>query len=123
MSDTLLVALVFVILLGFEWRYRRKILRLVAVVLALVVWWFVQPSITTAARRASAVPADERVRVLRGDTLSEYMSGVDIMREYVVEHFDADAGTRRVVLSVLVWLACTPVFRRETGSGQVPPPA
>ena len=113
MSDTLAVALIFAVLLGLEWRYRRRSLRLGTVVLALVVWNFAQPSITVAGRRASAVPPEQRVRVLAGDTLSEYMSGVDVMREQMLLQFEAGAGILLLTLGVLVWLACTPAFRRE----------
>jgi len=122
-TDTIVVALVSAILLGLDWRYRRRSLRLGTVILALVVWYVVQPSITVAGRRATAAGPEERVRVLRGDTLSEYMSGVDIMREYVIQANEEDRDIRLIALGVLAWLACSPAFRRDPAPEQVPPPA
>jgi hypothetical protein len=116
-TTTAALALIFAGLLGLEWRYRRRSLRLVSIMLALVVWWlFGGPNYTIAGRRASAASAEERIRVLRGDTLPPYFAGVDIMREYLLESEEEGAGPRRLALGVLVWLACTPVFRREAST-------
>ena len=109
------LVLIFAGLLGLEWRYRLKSLRLLTVLLALVVFWlFGGPNYTTAGRRASVASPEERVRVLAGDTLSEYMSGVDIMREFLSESERENSGPRGVALGALVWLACSPMFRRES---------
>ncbi len=94
MIDTLIVALVFAALLALEWRYRRAWLRLGIVALAVVVHVVATPSITVAARQARAAPPEARVRIFWGDTLSEYMSGVDLMREYMADQFDLTAGVR-----------------------------
>ena len=89
--------------------------------LALVVWWmFGGPNYTIAGRRASAASTEERIRVLRGDTLPPYFAGVDIMRQYLLESEEGSAGPRRLALGVLVWLACTPVFRRQAPTREAP---
>ena len=68
----------------------------------LVVWWmFGGPNYTLAGRRASAASAEERIRVLRGDTLPPYFAGVDIMRQYLLESEEESAGPRRLALGVL----------------------
>jgi hypothetical protein len=40
------------------------------------------------------------------------MSGVDLMKEYVVQQFEADRDIRLIVMGVLIWLASSPAFRR-----------
>lgn len=116
-----IVALVFAVLLALEWRYRRAWLRLGIVALAVVVHVVATPSITVAARQATAAPPEARVRIFWGDTLSEYMSGVDQMREYMADQFDLTAGVRRVTLGVLVWLACEPGMRPPRSSRHAGP--
>ena len=123
MTETIVVSLVFAALLGLEWRYQRRRLRLGTVGLALLVYAFAQPSVTVAGRRASAAPPEARIRILRGDTLSEFMSGVDLMREYLVQQLSARADLRLLALGVLVWLACSPALRRERVLRHGPPSA
>jgi hypothetical protein len=110
---TLILALVFAVLLGLEWRHRRRGLRLGTVALALIILWLAQPNITAAARRASAAPPEARIRVYGKDTLSAYMSGVDLMREYVSEQYNAAGAQRALALGTLAWLAASPAFRRR----------
>jgi len=112
LTITVVVGLVFATLLWLDWRYRRTALRLGTIALAIVVWWFAQPNITNAARRASAAPPEARVRVFWGDTLSEYMSGVVVMREYIVQELEAASDFRLMAGGVLVWLACSPTLQR-----------
>jgi|1185.fasta_scaffold09735_3 hypothetical protein len=111
---TSVIALMFAVLLGLEWRFSWRTVRVGIIILALIVYWVFPtgPNYTIAGRRAMAVPVDERIKVLRGDTLSEYFTGVDIMREYLRES-EGSSGPRLIVLGALVWLACVPVFRRE----------
>ena len=118
---TWILALVFAVLLGLEWRYRRRSLRLGTVALALMVLWLAQPqpNITVAARRASAAPPEARIRVYGKDTLSAFMSGVDLMREYVSDQYTWDAE-RALALGTLAWLAASPAFRRERMLSQTP---
>jgi hypothetical protein len=122
-NETITVALVFVALLGLDWRYRRTSVRLGTVALALVVWWFAQPGYTTAARQASAAGPAERSTQLRGEPLSEYMSGVDTMYKFVLEQDEQYADIRLLTLGVLVWLAGAPVVRREREPKQATPRA
>ena len=116
MNETVLVALVFAVLLGIEWRYRLRSVRLGTAGLALVVWLFAQPNYIGAARRVSVAPPEERITTLRGDTISEYLSGVTTMLEAIDDVNGAYATIRLLALGVLVWLACTPAFRRAPGS-------
>lgn len=78
----------------------------------LVVWLFVQPNHTAAARRVSVAPPEDRVTQLRGDSVSEYMSGVATMVEAINEQAGEYAEVRLLALGVLFWLACSPAFRR-----------
>lgn len=122
MSATGVIALMFAVLLGVEWRYSWRSVRTGIVMLALVVFGVFPtgPNYTIAGRRATAVPLNERVRVFNGDTLSQYVTGVVIMREFLQES-EQSSGPRLIVLGVLVWLACSPVFRR--GLARPSPPA
>jgi hypothetical protein len=123
MTETVVAATIFGILLWLEWRYRHRSVRVGTVMLALVVWWFTQPSITVAARRASALAPEARSMELRGEPLSEYMIGVETMRRFLVEQYQADSDVRLIVLGVLVWLSCSPVFRRHAAPNQITPAA
>lgn len=116
MNETTLLALVFAVLLWLEWRYQLRSVRIAAAVLALVVWLFAQPLPHGAARRAiAAQPAERVTRIANGPPLSEYASGVLTMEDAVVEDMKADDNVRLLSLGVLVWLACSPVFRRGRG--------
>jgi len=50
------------------------------------------------------------------------LSGVATMREAVLEQVEAGSEIRLLVLGVLVWLACSPVVRRERAPKQLPLP-
>lgn len=116
MNETMLVALVFAVLLGLEWRYRLRSMRVGVASLALIVLWFAQPLPHRAARRAFSAPPAERVTELRGSPLSEYMSGVLTMEQAVAEDARMDAGARLLCVGVLFWLACSPALRRARPS-------
>lgn len=111
MYETVGLGLVFAVLLALEWRYRLKSVRLVAALFALLVWLFVQPSPTRAARRALALPEDERVTTIRGSRLSEYAIGVRTMERAVGDDAMMFDGERLLSVGVLLWLACSPVLR------------
>ena len=113
MIETIIVASAFAILLGLEWHYQSRMVRVGTVTLALVGWMYAQPSYTVAGRRASSAPSEMRVTQLRGEPLSEYLSGVATMRRAVIEQVEARSEIRLMALGVLVWLACSPVLRRE----------
>lgn len=112
MREMVLVALIFAVLLGVEWRYQLSSVRLGTAMLSLVVWLFAQPNYTTAARRVSVAPPEERVTQLRGAPISEYVSGVATMVEAIDEASEERAGVRLLALGVLFWLSCSPVLRR-----------
>ncbi len=113
MSLTAAIAVVFAILLGLEWHYRFRSLRLAAALMALVVWMSLQPLPTRAARRALAMPDSQRVtQRSNGDPLSGYDSGVRTMEQAVAEDIALEANERLLAVAVLLWLACSPVIRR-----------
>lgn len=104
----------FAVLLGFEWRYRLRSVRITAAVLALASGLFAQPLSNRAARRVIAAPMAERVtRTPDGTPLSDYESGVLTMEEAVVEDVMMGAPVRLLSVGALFWLACSPVFRRR----------
>ena len=112
MTATTLLALVFLVLLGFEWRYQRRKFRLGAALLALIVLVFAQPNYTRAARRAVVIPPAQRVtQNSHGTPVSEYVSGVRTMKQAVVDDSDMGANARLLGVAVLMWLACSPAFR------------
>jgi hypothetical protein len=111
MNATTLLALFYAVLLGLEWRYRLKSLRLGTASLALAVLFFAQPSSTQAARWAIGAGPAERITQL-GSQLSEYESGVATMKLAVEEDAKMGAAARLLGVVVLFWLACSPVIRR-----------
>jgi len=113
LTETILIALMFAVPLGFEWRYQLRSLRLGTAILSLVVFLFAQPNYTSAARRVSGAPPAERITQLRGSLISEYESGVLTMYEALDDVHDASANIRLLSLAVLTWLACSPALRRS----------
>jgi len=103
----------FAVLLWLEWKYQIRSLRLVALSLSLVVLFFAQPGYTRAARGALVTPPAERVTHVRGEVLSEYVSGVRTMERAVGEDAKMGANARLLSLGVMLWLASTPLFRRK----------
>ena len=116
MTDTIIVVLVFGVLLALEWRYRIKTVRLGTALLAVIVWIFSQPNPTRAARRAIAMSPAERVTVIHGSQLSEYASGVATMEQAAGDDAMGYDKERLLSVGVLLWLACSPVFRRTAVS-------
>jgi hypothetical protein len=115
MSATIIVAAAFAVLLGLEWRWRRRGLRVGTALLALAVLYYFQPAYPSARRRVLGTPSTERVTLnpVGGghDSLSEYHSGVYTAMEWV-EHYDGvGAGARFVAVGALFWLACSPALR------------
>ena len=122
MNETILLALVFAALLGLEWRYHLKSVRLGTAALALGVWLFVQPNPTRAARRALDTPPAERVTEIAGTPLSEYAIGVRTMEQAAGDDAMMFVTDRLMSVGVLFWLACSPVFRgpRRPAFGEPP---
>jgi hypothetical protein len=115
-NDTAIVVAVLVALLGLEWRYRRKLMRVGTALLALAIYFFYQPSYTSARRRALGTPPAERVTMSpvagsETDALSGYDSGVYTTMRWVVYYHDFGAGARLAAIGALLWLACSPAFR------------
>jgi len=110
--DTGLFLALFVILLGLEWRFRRRGLRVGAILLALAVLAFYQPNYTVARRRALGTPPAKRVTQIpfHGERVSEYESGVYTTMEAVSDAAGFGSGARLVAAGALVWLACSPAL-------------
>ena len=111
--------LFFVVVLALEWRYRLRSLRLGAVGLALAgLSLFGLPPIHGAWRVAIGTPSAERVKSWAPFTdpganpMSDYASGVSTMERAVADMFRETASVRWFTIGVLVWLACSPAFRR-----------
>ena len=112
MNATLLVGLAFAVLLGLEWRYRIRSVRMGAALFALVVLSFAQPLTRRAARRALLAPPPERVTQLRGSPVPEYVSGVLTMEEFFADEAEKESDARLLAIGALFWLACSPAVRR-----------
>lgn len=106
------LAAIIILLLGIDWRYRRRSIRLSVILLTLVLLFFVQPSLYRAFRRAVLAPPAERVTSTQSRKLSEYESGVYTMKQAYTEEIQANAIKNRVGLAVLVWLAASPILVR-----------
>lgn len=116
MTETILIATVFVVLLGLEWRYRLRSLRVGTALLAIGLWLFAQPSATRAARRALEMSPAERVtEIAGGEPLSEYAVGVRTMEQAVADDARMFANERLLSIGVLFWLAFSPVLRGARG--------
>jgi len=120
-SETIIVVLVFAVLLGLEWRFRLRSVRLGTALLAVLVWVYAQPNPTRAARRALDTPPAERVTEIRGNRLSEYAIGVRTMERAAGEDAMMFDTERLLSVGVLFWLACSPVFRRAHAASATEP--
>ena len=121
MNATLILTAGFAALLALEWRYRRAGLRLAAALFALAVLFVCEPNLTGARRQALSAPLSERVTrsPLAGSetqVLSDYQSGVYTTMQFAVQDLGYGGGCRLAAVGTLVWLACSPVFRRAPGS-------
>src|SRR4051812_9913410 len=105
--ETGVIASAFVLLLGLEWRYRLRYLRLGAVVFAIAVLALYQPVYGAAERNAYLTPPAQRItRVpqgVEGDALlSDYQSGVLTMSRTVGYAVRVNSGIRTVAVGALV---------------------
>ena len=117
------------VIVVLEWRYRLRSLRVGAILLAGAMLWFFQPSAHAAWRRAISTPSSQRVTHAGGlgsdslgPLLSEYQSGVYTMYEAVADNAASYANERLLALSVLFWLAFSPVLRPTSGVSRVQTP-
>ena len=121
--DALVLAGVFVVLLGLEWRYARRALRVGTVLLALLVLAFYTPNYTGARRRALGAAREQRVSPPGIDSVGDYARGVYTMSETVGEAAEFGWAARLTALGALTWLACTPAFRSSRASAAPVPDA
>jgi|ERR1041385_529487 hypothetical protein len=110
MSWTLGIALAFLVLLFFEWRMKSRILRLLAIVMALGVFGFSTPSPYRALRHAV-----EREHVTQNlwvpeRRATEFESGLFTMYQAMVDDTEMGARDRAVSFGVLTWLAFSPIL-------------
>jgi hypothetical protein len=113
MDTAYFLALAFAVLLGLEWHFGLKSLRVGTVVLSLATLIFFQPGYRRAARHALDMPVRERIAQVNGNVLSGYESGVLTMEDAVAEDSRTGRNARWLAITVLVWLACSPVLRRN----------
>jgi hypothetical protein len=114
--ETIVVATIFVLLLGLEWRYRLRRLRVGTALLSLVVLALSQPNYTGAQRRALATPPAERItEVEYHGPISAYESGVYTTMREVGGAAGVTANIRLAAVAALVWLACSPALRQPRG--------
>lgn len=119
--DTTLFVAIFAVLLGLEWRYRRRDLRVGAVLLALAVLAFYHPNYTTARRRALSMPRAERITSIGdGRPVSDYESGVYTTIQAVGDAAAFGEGARLAAVGALVWLACSPTLWQARGPSNAP---
>lgn len=120
--DALVIAVVFVVLLGLEWRYRSRGLRVATALLALLVLGVYAPNHTGARRRALGASRSEWVLPGIG-AVADYERGVYTMSQTVREAADFGWAARMTALGVLTWLACAPTRRpaRSLGGTEVEP--
>jgi hypothetical protein len=124
--DTIVFVCTFALLLGLEWRYHRRRLRVGAVLLALAVLAFYSPNYTTARRRALSTPPADRITWVHApeEPVSAYESGVYTTIEAVVDAAAFGFGARMAAVGALVWLACSPALRETRPSpGELEPPS
>ena len=117
--ETIVIALVFLVLLGLDWRYRRRSMRLGTVAFALIVWMFSQPNVTIAGWQVTRM-AHKSDSTPSAEPLSEYFRGATAMREAVLEQDDASSDRRLLAVTVLSWLACSTSFRQARADSQTP---
>lgn len=120
LNEALVVGLPFVLLLGLEWRYRIRSVRVGSAVLAVALLFFSRANTHAAWRRAMDTPVAERETHYPtttpgevGRQLSEFESGVFAMRRAVIGESAGYEGTRWIAAGVLFWLACSPAFQRS----------
>lgn len=113
MLEAAATAGVLVGLLAMDWRSSQPLARVLALLFCLVLWWYSLPNFTIAGRRASVASAPARVANPRGDSLSEYYSGIAAMRDAMESQQSETFLLRLYAIGGLSWLAFAPVLRRH----------
>lgn len=111
MTMTMALAGLLLVLLVVEWRLRLKLVRALAIGVALVTLFFAQPLVHRAARAAISTLPSERVTQFGDRPATDYESGILTMERAVAADARIGANARRLALFVLVWLAFTPILR------------
>ena len=116
--DALLIVWILVLaaLLILDWRLKWRTIRVVLVLMALLQLWFSQGNLTSAVRSAMLAPPEQRVTTIGGidsAKLDDYRSGVLTMAEAIERQGDAGALHWTIAVTVLVWLAISPIISRR----------
>ena len=108
-----IMLLILTALLCLDWWRRSRLARVCAVVVSLVVLFFSGPVPGRAMRTVVGLSRAERVTEIRNwGLLSDYHSGVMTMERAMHDDIDIGRRERQLSVSVLVWLAVSPVLRR-----------
>jgi hypothetical protein len=116
MIEAVATAGVLVGLLAMDWRSRKPLARVLALMLCLALWWYSLPNFTIAGRRASVASTAARVATMKGDSVSEYYSGIATMRDAMESQQSETSLLRLLTIGGLAWLAFSPVLRRDGAS-------
>jgi len=125
MDATLVIwIIVLAALLVIDWRRKWSAVRILVVLMALFQLWFFHPMPYRAARELVALPHDQRVTTWGGhDSLrvDDYTSGILTMARAAQRQIDRGSLDRIIAVSVLVWLAVSPIIpRRRSRSSPKP---
>ena len=109
---------VFAVLIVIEWRWRLRSVRLATALFAVYVMWWWSAPLTTSVRTAIAAQHAARptARVThssaRNVDYNEYESGVYTLAREIREDNERVLLADMLGFGVLLWLACSPAFRR-----------
>ena len=120
MNVATLLAVVIILLLGVDWRYRRPSIRIAVTLLTLLMLLVAQPTLYRAFRRAALAAPAERTDSIPSRKLSEYETGVYTMKQAFDEEIEDESTHRMIAVAVLAWLAASPVLQRRRSSSPTP---
>lgn len=119
--ETIIVVATFAVLLGLEWRYRLRRLRVGTALLSLVVLALYHPNYTVAQRRALGMPPAERItEIPYHGPVSAYESGVYTAIREAAGAAGVTENIRLAAVGALFWLACSPALRHTRGLSDGP---
>jgi len=113
-----------VALLIIDWRRRWSAVRIVLVVMALLQLEFSEPSLTNIRRAVTVLPRDQRVTSFDGTVpvqLDDYRSGIETTIRAIARGADAGFLDEAIAMSVLVWLAVSPIVPRRRAATATEP--